>query len=121
MFSFTPGNHTFISGMRSTKKQFRALRQANYDLFNFPDNSPEMLLNRESTSVTEASDSRYLPEESELYEMYNNLNNRLFQNRLPEVTINYSDRMLTAGSFMPVTNEIKIGRKAQGPRLKATT
>ncbi|MBN2227750.1 MAG: SprT-like domain-containing protein [candidate division Zixibacteria bacterium] len=43
--------------------------------------------------------------------MYDTFNEECFSGRLPEIKISYSNRMLIAGSYMPSTREIKIGRK----------
>ena len=43
--------------------------------------------------------------------MYDSLNCQLFEGRLPPVMIEYSDRMLAAGTYTPGLSLIKIGRR----------
>jgi predicted SprT family Zn-dependent metalloprotease len=51
------------------------------------------------------------PTVSELYLMYDRYNLIYFDGQLPRVTIEYSNRMKSAGSYQPNQKLIKIGRK----------
>lgn len=55
--------------------------------------------------------SGQLPSEPELYRLFHQYNLTYFQGRLPEVTIEYSNRMRSAGSYQPDDKLIKIGRR----------
>jgi predicted SprT family Zn-dependent metalloprotease len=97
--------------MKMTKKQARALRKANLDLFDSAasaegfdslDGSPTDLARCVQTD---------LPAESDLTLMFRRINQSIFGGRLPQVKVMYSDRMLIAGSYRPDKKEIRIGRK----------
>jgi len=94
--------------MKTTKKQLKELRKANLDLFRELEIRPPVMLDKNFETIETAPD---LPSLDELYQMFDRINSRLFGNQLPRLKIKYSDRMLTAGSFTPNINEIKIGRR----------
>jgi predicted SprT family Zn-dependent metalloprotease len=52
-----------------------------------------------------------LPSVAELYRRFGAYNRQYFEGQLPRPKIEYSARMLTAGSYHPNTRTIKIGRK----------
>lgn len=55
--------------------------------------------------------SSELPTIAELYRIYDELNFRFWGGKLPPVTIKYSSRMLSAGSYTPSTKMIRLGVK----------
>ena len=52
-----------------------------------------------------------LPSVAELYQIFDRLNIKYFDNQIRHLNIKYSKRMYIAGSFSPTKNEIKIGWK----------
>jgi hypothetical protein len=77
------------------------LSKANYDLFcDFrpPDNH-----------IDTSPPSVGLPPLPLIYEMYQKINQRFFESRLPIVRISYSQKMLIAGSYTPALKEIRLG------------
>ncbi len=125
--------------MSNGKKQMRSKSANNYDLFDpaniFPEVAPPGLSVPQTTSVPATpvltnpvieiagieideliSDNidavdKELPTEIELYEIFDRLNIRLFNNEIPRLNIKYSKRMLIAGTYSPRKKEIKIGWK----------
>ncbi|MFH1687235.1 MAG: SprT-like domain-containing protein [bacterium] len=101
----------------------KALRAVNYDLFVATeprpavDPSPVRVLPPMPSAMTGAfagpeASAEGLPEVEALYVMYGRLNREYFNNLLPPVTIEYSNRMLsTAGSYSPSKRLIRIGRR----------
>lgn len=55
--------------------------------------------------------SQSLPSIAELYRIYDELNWLYWGGKLPSVTIKYSKRMLSAGSYTPSSKLIKLGQK----------
>jgi predicted SprT family Zn-dependent metalloprotease len=97
--------------MKQTKKSAKALSELHYDLF-----TPAIISTTEQEIVgidsqTENKSDKSLPSLVELYQMYNKINDRYFGGKLPQTRIMYSERMLIAGTFTPIKNEIRIGRK----------
>ena len=97
--------------MAISKKQMKTLAEVNFDLF-----QPVMVQTRPIMPIREETlpdqdNIISLPPVSWLYRMFDEFNQQFFEGRLPRAKISYSDRMLIAGSFTPVKNEIKIGRK----------
>jgi len=103
--------------MRYGRKQMQLIKESNYDLFDpvniFPEllSVPDVEETKEIEGKIEKEPDRELSSVSELYKIFDRLNLRLFNNQIPRLTIKYSKRMLIAGSFNPVKNEITIGRK----------
>jgi len=108
--------------MAISKKQMKALAEVNFDLFQpvMVQTRPIMPIREEtlpdqdniiSLPPPDQSNIISLPPVSWLYRMFDEFNQQFFEGRLPRAKISYSDRMLIAGSFTPVKNEIKIGRK----------
>lgn len=96
--------------MAVSKRQMKALREIAYDLFRphvLTEPEPEV----EVAVAASASEAAVLPPLSDLYRMYDEYNREYFGGRLPATKISYSGRMLIAGSYTPLRNEIKIGRK----------
>ncbi len=52
-----------------------------------------------------------LPSITELYRMFEIYNRQYFKNKLPQVKITYSKRMLVAGGYYPSKKEIRISEK----------
>ncbi len=109
--------------MLLTKKNKNALKVLNLDLF-----TPELLsipapatlydkIKQESEKTSFTSLSIYqdtfdsLPTVEELHIMFDRFNWRFFSGKLHKVNIKYSKRMLSAGSYTPVTRTIKLGVK----------
>ncbi|MBK7143538.1 MAG: hypothetical protein IPH75_15850 [bacterium] len=63
------------------------------------------------TPATPIQTSTELPPVAELYRLYDALNFRYWNGKLPAVTIQYSTRMLSAGSYTPHNKVIKLGRR----------
>jgi len=96
--------------MRTSKTQYQALVKINYDLFTGEEgnvfNNDRRIVDHSKTEC-----SGKLPDVNTLYYMFDEFNAQLFNQSLPRVKISYSERMLIAGSFTPVSQEIKIGKK----------
>jgi predicted SprT family Zn-dependent metalloprotease len=58
-----------------------------------------------------ASAEALLPDEKELYRLFDEFNRTFFDGELPPVKISYSVKMLMAGSYTPMKKEIKIGTR----------
>ena len=116
--------------MSIAKRQMRVVSESNYDLFDpaniFPELASSVLISPDSVSpeptspeialplvetALEELPTKELPTETELYEIFDRLNYKLFDNQIPRLNIKYSKRMLIAGSFTPVNKKIKIGWK----------
>lgn len=101
------------------KSRKKALAAQNYDLFATVGSAgidqagfavgqvPGLSDRRAKPPVSSGS----LPSEAELYRLFHQFNLTYFQGRLPEVTIVYSNRMRSAGSYQPDGKLIKVGRK----------
>lgn len=97
--------------MRLSKKNIQAQSEVHYDLFQSAAES-SILPNRIGTDTSiENQSNKSLPSLLELYQMYDRINLGFFGGRLPQARILYSERMLIAGTFSPVKNEIRIGKK----------
>ncbi len=114
---------------RIAKIKNRQIQRAmNYDLFNIEKITPpapatidsiiktdfeKHRLNRISLSVSDSvvKSENQLPESLELYKMFDNFNWQYFEGKLPKVKIEYSKRMLAAGSYTPSNKLIKLGIK----------
>ncbi len=86
--------------MSTSAKQHKALAKVNYDLFGRADNI---------TTITPSPPT--LPPVADLYRMFDRFNGEFFEGRLPVTKIEYSERMLIAGSYTPSRRIIKIGKK----------
>jgi predicted SprT family Zn-dependent metalloprotease len=108
---------------KKSKRQFKALAALNLDLF-YPESlvppPPATIHNRiREAAVRPVTDTvagleterKNLPTLAELSELFDRLNWQYFQGRLPRVTIEYSNRMTSAGSYTPHRKLIRIGRK----------
>ncbi len=107
---------------RNSKFLKKALKALNLDLF-IPENhnplfNASILQSQEfggsykkrlkqKKTVTDTN----LPTIEFLYQMFDHYNWLYFENKLPQVKIEYSNRMLSAGSYTPGSKLIKIGRK----------
>ena len=89
----------------------QALAAVHFDLFR-PATESFIIPNQIGTDTPiDDQSSKSLPLLSELYQMYDKINQTYFGGRLPQTRILYSERMLIAGTFSPVKNEIRIGKK----------
>lgn len=110
--------------MSIVKKLKKALKGLNYDLFK-PENitppapatidhkirqATEDYLAR-SAAIVKIKSQTKLPTILELYKLFDQYNQNYFEGKLPRVTIVYSNRMTSAGSYTPRDKVIKIGRK----------
>jgi len=111
------------------KKQREALKAMNLDLFRSESLVPPAPATmytriREAAVHTELSpaaaavglattvaDRKALPEEAELYQLFDHYNWLYFDGKLPRVKIEYSTRMKAAGSYSPRRKIIRIGRQ----------
>ncbi len=108
--------------MKAKKTRLRAVA-LNYDLFQLETLTPPApatlytkimqdaarVIQIETPPVTKTPTE--LPTVAELYRIYDELNFRYWNGKLPAVTIQYSSRMLSAGSYTPHNKLIKLGRK----------
>jgi len=89
------------------------MRHLNYDLFGKKIESaaqePQQVQNVPAEGAKKKAEA--LPAVAELYRLYDIFNMVHFKGRLPRVKIEYSGRMLIAGSYTPSLKVIKIGRK----------
>jgi len=111
--------------MKSSRRQLKALASLNLDLF-----EPETLIRPAPATlyskirdyaggVAEAvavlpdapTDADGLPSIEQLYRLFERYNWMYFQGRLPQAIIEYSDRMTSAGAYLPGQRLIRIGRK----------
>jgi hypothetical protein len=110
--------------MGRAKVQRKALAVLNYDLFSLEDLSPpapatihsKIQLHRLRQQPIAAVDTlklipTTLPSIEQLYRMFNIYNWTYYEGKLPQVTIEYSSRMTSAGSYIPARKLIRIGRK----------
>ncbi len=113
--------------MGQSKRQLKALAALNLDLFR-PDSvvlpAPATLYTKiaagagsriEAVSSLDLdisfSPGAELPEVQELYHLFERYNWMYFEGRLPRPVIEYSSRMTSAGSYIPLRHLIRIGRK----------
>ncbi len=107
----------------SAARRLKALAHLNYDLFSHQTMAPPapatlytaikehaairpaQVVSREVVFVTG------LPNEADLYRLFDEFNWLYFNGRLPSVRIKYSSRMTSAGSYTPSQKLIRIGRK----------
>jgi len=76
-----------------------------------PEQTASVLIEPEPEALIEEEPIKELPTDSELYEIFDRLNFKYFDNQIPRLNIKYSKRMLIAGSYCPTKKEIKIGWK----------
>ncbi|HOP08176.1 MAG TPA: SprT-like domain-containing protein [candidate division Zixibacteria bacterium] len=96
------------------KRQKKALYHANYDLFTTP--PPPVMPQVPGYPAGVETESGLiprpkLPSEAGLREMFDRFNDLYFEGQLPRVKIEYSDRMLAAGMYLPSAKIIRIGRR----------
>jgi len=112
--------------MARSRRQNRASTTLNLDLFH-PDTirvpAPATLHTKISAEAerqceaaarleaTAVRASTELPDEEELYRLFDCYNWMYFRGRLRRPTIQYSDRMTMAGAYLPEQRIIKIGRR----------
>ncbi|MDF1545983.1 MAG: SprT-like domain-containing protein [bacterium] len=109
--------------MSKSKAQKKALAALNFDLFQLENITPiapatidtKIRQHQQQVPVSspkriEVSNSR-LPSIAELQQMYNRFNWQYFGGKLPAVHIEYSSRMLCAGSCNPREKLIRMGKK----------
>jgi predicted SprT family Zn-dependent metalloprotease len=110
--------------MGKTKQQKKALAALNYDLFRLADHCPpapatiyskiQQHVQRQQAPVPiEAIKFTpiELPDVDRLYRMFDIYNWTYFKGKLPKVSIEFSNRMTSAGSYLPERKLIRIGRK----------
>ncbi len=110
--------------MIGAKLRRKALAAVNYDLFRLEDRcppAPATLYTKirrhvqgpdlavQSTSLDFRGPS--LPSVDELYRLFDLYNWTYFRGKLPSVSLEYSNRMTSAGSYSPDRRLIRIGRK----------
>jgi len=110
--------------MAKTKIQKKALAALNYNLFRLEDHCPpspatiytKILQHTQqapiqiSTQAIKLSRTE-LPSLEQLYRMFDVYNWTYFKGKLPKVSIEFSNRMTSAGSYLPERKLIRIGRK----------
>jgi predicted SprT family Zn-dependent metalloprotease len=94
-----------------TKKERLALKSINFDLFQDRSNAFQVCTGSTNVDAQAIFKSVMLPGQEELYQLYSEFNQEIFHNRLPEVKLGYSRRMLIAGIYIPSKREIRIGEK----------
>ena len=113
--------------MPESKRQKKALRTVNYDLFHPESMAPPAPATVDSkvreaversrpdrVETVQARPERVrteLPPVTELYRLFDLFNNVYFGGKLPRVKIEYSTRMFSAGSYSPNRKMIRIGKK----------
>jgi predicted SprT family Zn-dependent metalloprotease len=110
--------------MGKTKQQKKALAALNYDLFRLADHCPpapatlyskiQQHVQRQQTPVPIEAikfTQTELPDVDQLYRMFDIYNWTYFKGKLPQVSIEFSNRMTSAGSYLPERKLIRIGRK----------
>jgi predicted SprT family Zn-dependent metalloprotease len=110
--------------MAKTRRQLRALAALNLDLFRHPVIRPPAPATLYSIITKQARQVRVsvelesrelvkteLPTTSELHRLFDEYNWFYFNGKLPQVRIEYSTRMSSAGSYTPGQKLIRIGRK----------
>ncbi len=113
--------------MKTSKRQKKALSALNLDLFrpkNLAPPAPATLHTAIAESgpgatagVARLSDDRSeektdrLPSVAELHHRFERFNWLYFQGKLPKTRIEYSNRMTSAGAYIPAHKLIRIGRK----------
>ncbi len=110
--------------MGKTKQQKKTLAALNYNLFRLADQCPpapatiyskiQQHMQRQQLPVSTETIklvSTKLPTISQLYRMFDVYNWMYFKGKLPWVTIEYSNRMSSAGSYIPGRKLIRIGRR----------
>ncbi len=99
------------------KSRKKALAALNYDLFGsasneVPDSQPAVPVEvRKTESQVSSQPETALPTVEELYRLFDRFNWIYFDGKLPQVSMEYSNRMTAAGSYTPQRKLIKIGRK----------
>ncbi len=111
--------------MIQSKRTRKALKALNLDLFQPETLTPpapvtlhtkikeatQLQQPVENVASIQISPSQELPSVAELYRMFERFNWLYFNGKLPRVTIMYSNRMTSAGSYAPHKKLIRIGRK----------
>lgn len=110
---------------KNSRKQRQTLISMVYDLFRpEPMNRPapatlytrikqheEKQVSTEGIAIPPVTIADTLPTIPQLYELFDRYNQLFFKGKLPRVTIQYSTRMMNAGSYVPSQKIIRIGRK----------
>lgn len=86
--------------MALNRKQRDCLKVLNYSLFN-----------TELSSRLSGSTQLVLPDEDELQRMFSRINFQYFSGRLPEVKIEWSNRLRMAGKYLINDRIIRLGRR----------
>ncbi|UCD18138.1 MAG: hypothetical protein JSV44_04290 [Candidatus Zixiibacteriota bacterium] len=94
-----------------SKRQHQALINVNFDLFLPVDMVSPDFPEDQGSKPGEGRERIDLPPVRELYRLFDLFNRECFGGKLPLAKISYSDRMLIAGSYLPTTVQIKIGKK----------
>jgi len=109
--------------MKAVIRKFKAISALHLDLFKAESITPpppatiyakikEYALPPKAISISAPAVARAeLPSISELHDLFDRLNMLFFDGALPKQRIEYSDRMMMAGSYTPSRKLIKIGRR----------
>jgi predicted SprT family Zn-dependent metalloprotease len=97
--------------MRKSRKQQKTLRRLNYDLFGEKRGTAGEAHGHVGRKGGGSGKEKPLPPIEELYRLYDIFNMIHFKGKLPRVRIEYSARMLIAGSYTPTLKVIKMGKK----------
>ena len=111
--------------MKTSKRQLKALAALNLDLFQaeaIARQAPatmDSLISRHAGSRAAAVSllpekqpaGEQLPSEAELYCLFDRFNWMYFDGKLPRPSIEYSNRMTSAGAYTPHDRKIRIGRR----------
>ena len=111
--------------MKASKRQLKALAALNLDLFQAesiarpaPATMDSLISSRAGSRAAAVSliperqpVADQLPSEAELYSLFDRYNWMYFDGKLPHPTIEYSNRMTSAGAYTPHDRKIRIGRR----------
>ncbi len=94
------------------KKTIRKLLQSlNYDLFRQTEIIESAQIKFPSVVDIDVPQKTDVPPIEKLYQLFDKFNILYFDNKLPQVKIEYSTRMTNAGSYTPALKLIKISKK----------
>ncbi len=98
--------------MKSLKSIRKILQSLNYDLFGRLEEVEPLPITIKSPIIDVPAIVKHpLPPLEELYQLFDKFNILYFDNKLPQVKIEYSTRMTNAGSYTPALKLIKISKK----------
>ena len=98
--------------MKSLKAVRKLLQSLNYDLFRQTEVIESVQIELPTTALDiDVPLKTDVPSIEKLYQLFDKFNILYFNNKLPQVKIEYSTRMTNAGSYTPALKLIKISKK----------